>query len=573
MKSLYLIVLGLLSVIHAQNIDYNVITMLNSSEIMTVIVDNQTYPLTSHSDIPILFTGSAPIATHTGYRYAKINRDGNTSTIESFMRPPVNSSTPNEFFSRSWNQRSVAPLPVLYQPIKPIDRVKSDLHIDGQIPTFHIQGNQTEFDAMHHNTTQDLHLKSNVTYISLKDTLFFDNVEVSLAGRSSLMFPKLSYNLKLDKNDDLYHYRRIKLRALASDPSYIREQIAYDSIQSVGLASSGFSFCRLFLNNQELGLFGVMETFQDPWLANEFNNGKTYKDGRLYQGVTGNETSLKQGLVSDLSYIDNNVTAYAQGQYKIKEEGSKKDDYAPLMDITQFLNVDAPMNGTDVIEEWNKKWNTESFLRSMALEVLIGFSDGYLAMADNYYVYQLPKSDQFFYLPSDMDMTYGNTMFTLDKMWSGNYSTYPGLQRRPIMTRMLQIPEFNSRYEELLVDFTNNLVNPTVMHDRIYDLYNMLQEDVAWDKTLPRVGIAEELPTLNSSSESAIASALKSNQNFSHINITTYLDFLTRSIEDISFETAINGPTGHASLAGIKEWLYHSHQNTDTFFNSTPVDL
>jgi spore coat protein CotH len=337
--------------------------MLNSSEIMTVVVDNKTYPLTAPSNNPILFTGSAPIATSNGYRYAKINRDGNTSTIESFMRPPVNTSTPNEFFSRSWNQRQVAALPVLYQPIDPIDRVKSDLHIDGQIPTFHIQGNQTEFDSMHHNTSQDLHLMSNVTYISLNDTLFYHNVEVSLAGRSSLMFPKLSYNLKLDKDDDLYHYRRIKLRALASDPSYIREQIAYDIIRSVGLASSGFSFCRLFLNDQELGLFGVMETFQDPWLANEFNDGKSYTDGRLYQGVTGNNTSLKQGLISDLSFVDNE-TAYAQGQYKIKEDGSKKDDYKPLMDLTEFLNVKAPMNGSDVEKKWNKQWNTESFLRS-----------------------------------------------------------------------------------------------------------------------------------------------------------------------------------------------------------------
>jgi hypothetical protein len=216
----------------------------------------------------------------------------------------------------------------------------------------------------------------------------------------------------------------------------------------------------------------------------------------------------------------------------------------------------------------------------MALEVLVGFSDGHLCMADNYYVYQEPKSDQFFYLPSDMDMTLGNTIFSLDNMWSGNYSTYPGIYERPVMARMLQIPEFKSRYEELLVDFTNNLINPTVMHDRIYDLYNMLQEDVAWDKTLPRVGVVQETPSMNISALntstiplSAIPLSAIPLSIISHFNLTTQRDFASRPNEDISFEAAINGPTGHPSLAGVKEWLYNSHQNTDTYFNSTPVDL
>lgn len=59
--------------------------------------------------------------------------------------------------------------------------------------------------------------------------------------------PKLSYNLKLDKNEKeqaLYNYTRIKLRALATDPSYIREEIAYKIIDAVGLASTKSSFVR-----------------------------------------------------------------------------------------------------------------------------------------------------------------------------------------------------------------------------------------------------------------------------------------------------------------------------------------
>ncbi|KAG1190059.1 hypothetical protein G6F70_009419 [Rhizopus microsporus] len=262
---------------------------------MGVIVDNVTYALELNSPSTILYTGSAPVARQ-GYRYTKIKKLDNSTINEPFLRSPVDTDTVNEFFNRTWNKKQIAPLPTVYKPLPFIHRISSKLHQEGEIPTIHIIGNETEVALLHRNASQDIEIKTNLSYVSLNDSLSFQNVKLSIAGASSRMMPKISYNLKLHKKDRIYGYRRIKLRAMATDPSYMHEKLGYGMVKSLGLISTDFSYCRVFLNDQEIGLFGLIETFQDPWTANVFADGdKDYKGGNLYQGV-GAGTNNTGGL-------------------------------------------------------------------------------------------------------------------------------------------------------------------------------------------------------------------------------------------------------------------------------------
>ena len=83
-------------------------------------------------------------------------------------------------------------------------------------------------------------------YCRLDKIETFEGVKVSLAGRSSRMVDKVSFGIKLKKKSDdtLFGYKNLKLRAMAMDPSYVRETICHSVLQSVGLPVSGFSFVR-----------------------------------------------------------------------------------------------------------------------------------------------------------------------------------------------------------------------------------------------------------------------------------------------------------------------------------------
>ncbi|KAG1149569.1 hypothetical protein G6F37_008646 [Rhizopus arrhizus] len=543
-------------------ISYNVITLLNQTTFrsMAVIVDNVSYPLEANKTFPILFSGKAPYA-QSGYHYAKMYVSDNSTLAEPFERQPVNQSTPHEFFNRTWNTHDNAQLPQVYPPLNSIHRIKSDLHRDNEVPTIHIIGNQTELDQMKGNTTADVSVKTTVSYLSLHDAFQFEKVKISLSGNSARMMPKLSYNLKLHKKDKLYGYRNLKLRSLSFDPSYIREQLGYDILKSAGLISSEFSFVRVFMNHQELGLFGIIDTFKDPWLSNVFANGdSSYEHGYLYQS----KSSGANNHSADLSYY-NNVTAYADGEFKIKEEATKgeKDNYKPLMDFTKFI-AEAPINGSDAIKEWNKKLDTETFLRSMAIEVLGGYSDGYIANTNNFYLYQYPDSGQYLYIAADLDLCLGSTIQNITNMWSGNYSTFPGWNTRPLVNQIMRVPEFNQKFKQSLQELNTKLFNLDVVNPRINDLVNMLREDIAWDTELNDGLIKSFFSNMGLSNGTNGLSAPGFTKILEANPIP--LDLAKRMLNRVPLDVAVNGPTGHISLSGLKEWFSVIHQNTTNFF-------
>lgn len=207
----------------------------------------------------------------------------------------------------------------------------------------------------------------------------------------------------------------------------------------------------------------------------------------------------------------------------------------------------------------------------MALEVLLGYADGYVAMVDNWYVYQNLQTKKFFWIPSDMDLTFGSTMFKLEDMWSGNYSTFPGIDIRPLTMQILKVPEFQQTYNHLLIDISNTLVNPDKTHTYINDLVNMIAEDVAWDQTLIRAGesiMANVVPNSNENETTSVIESIVGNAIPRGMNIDTAENFASRINATIPFLTAVNGPTGYISLAGVMQWIDAIHQNITNFYSN-----
>ncbi|RCH81130.1 hypothetical protein CU098_004137 [Rhizopus stolonifer] len=547
--SLLKYILATVLLVSVYAIEYRVIVPEQPSKV-SVLIDGTHFSLEADHIFPILYKGNGPIA-QSGYQY-------HTNQTESFMRRPVQKNTPNEFFDRSWNTQIPLPLPQIYAPLPAIDRISSALHKSNEIPTIHLLADPAQINALHRNISADLAIQTQLHYLSNHDLQQRPEVELSLSGRTSRNLPKLAYNLKL--KTDLYGYRRLKLRSLSTDPSYIREQVSYNFIRSVGLISSEFSYVRLVINQQPMGLFGLVDTFKGNWLSNVFANGRAdYERGILYEGVRHTSASEALGLRSDLSFMSN-LTSYGAGQYKIKVKGVEKKGYRPLQKLTRFI-ANAP-NDTKI---WNKHLDTESFLRSMALEVLLGYGDGYLTMCDNFYLYQHPDTKQFIYIPSDLDLTLGNTFFKQSDMTSGNYSRIPAIHTRPLFINMMRIPEFKQRFEWLIQDINLKLMDPALIFSHYKRIADLITEDVAWDQKLPRVG-----GTYYSEIAGAIQTHNTQITSQAHVpdnaDVPSLIDMGLRLDGSIPFKQAIDGPTGHISLPSIKDWFFTVYHNINNFF-------
>lgn len=409
---------------------------------------------------------------------------------------------------------------------------------------------------------------------------------------SSRRMDKLSYKIKIPKKEELFGYRRLKLRAMPMDMSYMRDNLGYSIAESVGLPSSKHSYTRVYINNQPIGLFGLVEHFKSTWVRNEFGNGsKEFKQGAIYladinegQGnntqdkpsslekhslekrfeassgigkfLNGSDTVNNVNATSSLSYLGDNIDKYSAGQYSVKEDPSVGTaNFTRIMDLSKFISEQptTPVNNS-VVSLWEEKMDVESFLRGLALEIVISNSDGYLGMSNNYVLYDDIANERLIFSTQDLDLTMGVTMYTADIIHGGNYSNFPGFNVRALMPRMMQVPQFKQDFEDLIVKYTKELVNPTILGARIDQLYDMLSEDVAWDKSLPRTGknLLFGTPAQDTTSS----------------NGTSTPSF---SMADFSFKQGVYGPTLFPIAMSLTDWLSLRSSNLLAFFNETSV--
>lgn len=403
---------------------------------------------------------------------------------------------------------------------------------------------------------------------------------------STRVMDKLSYKINIPKKEDLFGYRRLKLRAMAMDMSYMRDNLGYAIAESVGLPSTKHSYVRVYINNQAIGLFGLLEHLKSTWVRNEFGNGsKEFKQGALYvadinvgQGntttkpepslekrfelpdgmdkfINGSDTVNGINATSSLSYLGDDVSVYSVGQYSVKEDPSVgAANFTRIMDLTRFISQQpATLVDNSVVPLWEEKMDVTSFLRGLALEVVISNSDGYFGMANNYILYDDIENERLLFSAQDLDLAMGIGMYNPDIIHGGNYSNFPGFNVRALMPRMMQVPQFKHVFEALLVNYTKELVNPTVSGPRIDQLYDMLSEDVAWDKYLPRVG--KNLIFGGPSNDTASANDTAPTTSY--------------SAADYSFKQGVYGPTLFNISMAITDWLSLRSSNLLTYFNQT----
>jgi hypothetical protein len=364
-----------------------------------------------------------------------------------------------------------------------------------------------------------------------------------------------------------------------TDATYMKEFLAYDMYNSIGLPTSKFSYIRVFINNEPIGLFGLAENFKAPWVRNEFANGdKNYNQGALFVGdiSAGRTAGLSNDDPSvvhddtgffvlkgsaDLGYLGTNISLYARGIYGIREKPSKKEpDFSRIMDLTKFI-ADASNTTTDdsAVPLWEKMINVDSFLRGLALEMLISNVDGYYGLANNYLLYDDPKTKRFYFSAQDLDSSMG--IYAAPGLLTGNYSEYINFNNRPL-SKIFNVPQFKKTFEELLLHMTNTLMSEDVLISRIDQVYDMLRDDVEWDSSLPKKGQLKV-------SSLAEGDTPKKTTEVSPIRAAAIEDVKKYVSNGPNFSQAINGPIPNnvTIIVPLKVWARTKRNNLVNFFN------
>lgn len=312
-------------------------------------------------------------------------------------------------------------------------------------------------------------------------SVFYEDIEwyrvgIRFKGNSSLANTwaagnlKLSFKLDFDEFEDdypqidnqrFYGFKKFSLKNNFDDESMVREKVATDIFRDAGLASSHAGFYALYLDSgngpQYFGLYTLVEEVDDTVIETQFSddNGNLYKpDGSAASFASG--TFDEDELVKKTNEDDDDFTD-VQNLYDALHDSSRTTDAA-----TWRTNLDAV-------------FDTDTFLKYLAVNTIIQNWDTYGRMTHNYFLYNNPDTNKLAWIPWD------NNEALQDGKQGGAYSLdFSGLSESswPIIGYMYDDAVYKAKYDAYVQEVIDGAFNTSKM-EALYTTYATLLESYA----------------------------------------------------------------------------------------------
>ena len=288
-----------------------------------------------------------------------------------------------------------------------------------------------------------------------------DHVAVRTKGNLSLRSvvnsdsDRYSFKIAFDEyisSQSLEGITKINLNNNYSDPTYMREFLAYELAEQMGLPTPKYSYVNLYVNNELKGLYLAVEQLGESYLERNFGSS----NGALYKANGGNG--------SELNWLEKS-SAYTGLDLK---SGSTKGE--ELLAMVNELN-----NGAD----YEKVLDVEEALKFIALNMATANMDSYLGgNKHNYYLYE--NKGTFSILPWDYNMAFGGlggTGILMDEPTQG------AVADRPLVDKLLKVDKYKEQYHQIVQEMVQGYLSEDKFAARVQELADLISDGVAKDPT------------------------------------------------------------------------------------------
>jgi len=470
--------------------------------IPSVIVNNKSYLMKVH-EYPVykikVEEVSAPVKYSYSVDYTGTDEESKGIVIESFERTlDSGEETLNEYFERQINTKIHPLLPKAYESYP--DYVPSKLYDDTHVATIIINGKESELKKLHNDPTSEEKVRGvEVIYATPYSVRSFKNATIGIAGQTTVYAAKLSYsitNLKDGNGKELYKRTGIKLRAEHMDPSFLRDKIYTDLLNSLGVPTPQNKFARVFINGQAIGLYDVSDKLTNKrYLRETLNKGEKFsEENPIYKADYYPPVAL-----GDLGFYSTDPYDKKYGIYYYKGESMDDLDDDGQYDKTIKMNKKHLIPFFEEIRDYpqTKKLNMDikMFLKFMAMEFMAGGVDNYWSRPGNFYIYKnMKKNGQWLFLDSDFHFSFGAGGSKLNKYLAATIDNYASINKdegvtpsRPPLDNLRTDEENEKYFKSIFIRLINSSFHVDALFPRIDSLAELIREDVAWDFSLPRI--------------------------------------------------------------------------------------
>jgi hypothetical protein len=391
---------------------------------------------------------------------------------------------------------------------------------------------EQEWEFMQANPIAEQYVKADFWY----DGELIPDIAIRPKGNSSLRSAASRgtsrFSLKADLNffnsaRNLYGVKKLNFNNGFSDPTLIRESLAYDLFRQMDIATPRTSFVDLWINDTHLGVYTMVEQVDKTFLSNNFvdNTGNLYKPEMpaAYLNWTEEEVEESQipawadifedheeevdinlgggkleeilqalepieidkfgNIVSPIPDIQPNLLGNQQGnlveQMRLKTNENSP-DHSLLFRFLDILNNEPDETFPAEIE---KVLDVDEVLRYLAVSALIVHLDNYIAMGHNYYLYD--DNGKFVIIPWDLNMAFGTFNYGLDREQLINYyidePTGGAFRERPLVYRLLSYQPYLYAYHGYLEELLEGPFAVDTMNSRVDEIAELIRPSVITD--------------------------------------------------------------------------------------------
>ncbi|MEL6863490.1 MAG: CotH kinase family protein [Bacteroidota bacterium] len=307
----------------------------------------------------------------------------------------------------------------------------------------------------------------------LTDTV--EAVGLRLRGNTSRAAQKKSFKLSFNTFESGRKYRgleKLNLNGEHNDPSIARSKTCWDLCRAMEIPAPRSNHSQLYINDVYFGIYANVEHIDEVFVDLRFGSDK----GNLYKCL----------WPADLAYLGEDPNLYklvdaGRRVYELKTN-TETDDYSRLAALIGVINNSPP---ADFACDLEKIFNVQSYLRSIAMDVLTGNWDGPIFNKNNFYLYDNPLSGQFEYIPYDLDNTLGINFFAGQDWTDRNLYNWSAPGSSLLYVRIMDQAEYRDQYSYYLDQFLEHIYQPDLLFESLDELRDQLREAATDDPYRP----------------------------------------------------------------------------------------
>ncbi|MCB9367432.1 MAG: CotH kinase family protein [Calditrichaeota bacterium] len=300
------------------------------------------------------------------------------------------------------------------------------------------------------------------------DGLVLDSIGVRYKGNSSYELsgntPKKSLQFKFGEYVDdqkLYRYKKINVHNGVSDPSFVREALAYKLARDL-VPAPRTAYADVTVNGEPLGFYIIVEEVDKVFLAEHF----TSNSGNLYKAADDGGT---------LEYRGSDQANY-YAEYELKENED-------INDWTRFVAMIDTLNNVPadrIVSSLSPILNIDGCLRELAFNMVISNFDSYTGSSRNFYFYEDPASGQIQMLPWDLNESFG--VYTNGwNVWEQSLTAVDNVDHRPLTRVLLSNDSLRAVYLGYVDMLVHGAAAATVIAQRATILHELISDYVIAD--------------------------------------------------------------------------------------------